>query len=270
VSTLRVAAGQFSPTEDKNRNLSVIADFARRAAAAGARMLVLPEYSAYFEAAFTAEFVRRSEPLTGRFVTALARLAEQHGLVIVAGMNERVEDEDRFQNTLVAVGSDGTVNGLYHKVHLYDAFGHKESDLERPGDPAQAVVIDVDGLRVGLETCYDLRFPETTRRLVDAGAELILVPAQWVPGPFKEEHWRTLLAARAIENTAYVFGVGQTAPNGSGRSSLLDPMGVARVAAGGEPGLLLGEVDSGEVRHVREVNPALQLRRLHVEPGSPS
>ena len=266
MSGLLIAAGQFAPGTDKNRNLATIAQFAHDAAAAGARLLVLPEYSSYFDIEFTAGFVSSAEPLTGRFATTLARLAEQHDLCIVAGMNEQIAGEDRFQNTLVAAGPDATILALYRKVHLYDAFGHRESDLERPGDPAQSVVFDVDGLRVGLQTCYDLRFPESTRRLIDAGAELVAIPAQWVPGPFKEEHWATLLAARAIENTAYVLGVGQTAPGGSGRSLLIDPMGVVRAAAGGEPELLLGRADPAVLQRVRSVNPALALRRLHVVP----
>ncbi|GAA2184094.1 carbon-nitrogen hydrolase family protein [Brooklawnia cerclae] len=268
MSVLRVAGGQFSPGENRDRNVTAISDLVRRATAAGAGILVLPEYASYFEAAFTSEFVRCSEPLEGPFVTAMQGLAERNGIVIVAGMNERVDGEPRFHNTLVAVGAPGLL-GVYRKVHLFDAFGHRESDLERPGDPAQAVVIDVDGVRVGLQTCYDLRFPESTRRLADADAQLVVVPAQWVPGPLKEHHWATLLAARAIENTSYVLGVGQSAPNGTGRSMLVDPMGVVLAGVGTGPGLLIGEVDPAELERTRTVNPALGLRRLHVEPGAP-
>lgn len=269
MTVLRVAGGQFSPAEDPDRNLATIADLARRAADAGARLLVLPEYSSHSEPSVTARFLRHAEPLTGHFVTTLGGLARRYGQVIVAGMSERLDDESRFHNTVVALGPDGGLLGYYRKVHLFDAFGHRESDLERPGDPAQAVVIGVDGLRVGLQTCYDLRFPESTRRLMDAGAQLLVVPAQWVPGPLKEQQWTTLLTARAIESTAYVLGVGQSAPDGTGRSTLVDPGGVVRAALGTEPELLIGEINPDQIERVRTTNPALELRRLHVEPGPP-
>ncbi|WIB36991.1 nitrilase-related carbon-nitrogen hydrolase [Curtobacterium sp. MCJR17_043] len=113
------------------------------------------------------------------------------------------------------MGADGSVLETYRKVHLYDAFGSRESDRIEAGDPAQLPVVEVDGVRVGLETCYDLRFPEVTRRLAatDTGAaDVVVLPAEWVRGPGKEHHWRTLLTARAVENTVWVLGVGQAPP----------------------------------------------------------
>jgi predicted amidohydrolase len=86
-------------------------------------------------------------------------------------------------------------------MHLYDAFGDKEWDWVRSGDIEPPQLFDVAGFGVGLQTCYDLRFPEVTRRLVDAGATLVAVPSEWVRGPLKEQRWRTLVAARALENT---------------------------------------------------------------------
>lgn len=270
MTALRVTAGQFSPTADKNTNLSAISALVAQAASDGSRLVLLPEYSSYFDPELSAAFVERAEPLTGRFVTVLEHLAREHSLWLVAGMNERIPDSARFRNTIVVVDPAGTVQSLYRKIHLYDAFGHAESDREEPGDPAQVPVFEIDGVRVGVQTCYDLRFPEISRRLVDAGAELLLVPSQWVPGPMKEEHWATLLAARAIENTVYVLAAGQTAPNGCGHSRLLGPMGEFLAGAGTRPGLCSGAVDSAEVERVRELNPALALRRLQVVPGAPS
>lgn len=269
MGVLRVAGGQFSPVGDTGANLATIEELAHRAAIAGAGLLVLPEYASYFRPTLTVDFVRHAQRLTGGFVASLSELAERYRLTIIAGMNEQVPGGELFHNTLVAVGPGAGLLGVYRKVHLYDAFGQRESELEQAGDPAQAVVVEVAGVPVGLQLCYDLRFPESTRRLVDAGAQLVVVPAQWVPGPHKEHHWQTLLAARAIENTGWLLGVGQSAPEGTGLSMLVDPSGVLRAGLGTGPGLLLGEVDTAETDRVRALNPALALRRLHVVPGAP-
>ena len=112
----------------------------------------------------------------------------------------------------------------YRKIHLYDSFGYQESARLVAG-PVEPVLVDVDGFRVGLMTCYDLRFPELARELVSRGAELLVVPAAWVAGPLKVDHWRTLARARAIENTVFVAAVGQPGPRYTGHSMVVGPAG---------------------------------------------
>ena len=130
----------------------------------------------------------------------------------------------------------------YRKIHLYDSFGYKESDVLAAG-PIEPAAFDLDGTTVGVMTCYDLRFPELARRLVDAGAEVIVVPAAWVAGPRKVEHWTTLLRARAIENTVYVVGVGQPAPRYSGHSTVIGPLGDVLVEGGDDAEILTTGLD---------------------------
>ncbi len=122
--------------------------------------------------------------------------------------------DGRVYNTLVLVGPSGLL-GAYRKVHLYDALGWCESERIAPGAPGSdnTPLAPVDGLTVGVLTCYDLRFPESARRALDAGATVLAVPAAWVAGEHKVEHWRTLLRARAIENTAYVVAAAQPGPD---------------------------------------------------------
>ena len=122
------------------------------------------------------------------------------------------------------------------------------------------------GFTVGLQTCYDIRFPEVSRRIVDAGADLLLVPAEWVRGPLKEHHWRTLLTARALENTVFVAAADHTPPVGVGTSLVIDPMGVAVAALGEARGVAVAAISPDRVTEVRRVNPALQLRRFGVAP----
>ena len=113
-------------------------------------------------------------------------------------------------------------------------------------------------------TCYDLRFPEQGRALVDAGAELLVVPAAWVRGPGKERHWSTLLAARAIENTVFVAAVAKSGERYCGLSQVLDPMGVVLGALADEDGSLVADVDPRRIEQVRRVNPSLAHRRWSV------
>jgi predicted amidohydrolase len=167
-------------------------------------------------------------------------------------------------NTLLLVAPDGSLAATYRKVHLYDAHGVRESQWIAPGEPGDTPMLELDGLRVGAQTCYDLRFPEATRVLVDAGADVVVVPAQWVPGPRKEDHWSTLLRARAIENTVYVAAAGQSAPTGSGCSMVIDPMGVVVAGLGDRVGVAAAPVDRERIEQVRSNNPVLTARRYEV------
>ncbi len=123
-------------------------------------------------------------------------------------------------------------------------------------------MVDLAGLRVGLMTCYDLRFPEHARALVDAGAELLVVPAAWVAGERKVDHWRTLVRARAIENTVYVAAAAQPAPRYSGHSMLVDPLGDVLAEAGDGSEVVGAEISAAVLAQARRTNPSLANRRL--------
>src|SRR5690606_24297354 len=162
--------------------------------------------------------------IEGEFVAALRKAASAHDVTIIAGL---VEDAgERVRNALVAVDAGG-LRASYRKQHLYDAFGQRESDWVEPGDLEAPETFEVRGVRFGLQTCYDLRFPEVSRRLADAGAHVALVPSEWVRGPLTEHHWLTLIAARAIENTMYLAAADHPPPIGVGHSVIVDPEGVA-------------------------------------------
>jgi deaminated glutathione amidase len=267
MSSLPLAVLQFTPGPDADANLAVIADAARASRARGARMLVAPEYSSFFVPEFGAAFVDAAQPVEGSFGSGLLALADELDMGIVAGLAEQGSAPRTFRNTLVAAMPGGVLGATYRKVHLYDAFGSRESDWIEPGDTEQLPVVELDGVRVGLQTCYDLRFPETTRRLVAEGeADVVLVPAEWVRGPGKEHHWRTLLTARAIENTVWVVGAGQTPPVAIGNSIVVDPAGVVVAGLGAEPGTVSATIDTERVEAVRAVNPSLAMRRYDVTP----
>jgi predicted amidohydrolase len=163
------------------------------------------------------------------------------------------------------VRGDGIL-AVYRKEHLYDAFGQTESDWVEPGDPGEPATFVLGGLRFGLMTCYDLRFPELARTLVDADADVLVVPAEWVRGPLKEHHWTTLLAARAIENTMYVVAADHPTPIGVGHSQVVDPQGVVLAGVGTGEGIAVAALERAAIDRVRAVNPSLRVRRYAVVP----
>ena len=121
---------------------------------------------------------------------------------------------------------------------------------------------DLLGFGVGLMTCYDLRFPELARLLVDRGADVLVVPAAWVAGPRKVEHWRTLVRARAIENTVFVVAAAQPGPRYTGHSMVVDPLGDVLAEAGEEAAVLRATLDRELLDDARRTNPSLANRRF--------
>ena len=147
------------------------------------------------------------------------------------------------------------------KLHLYDAFSMQESVNVVPGDEVPPL-LEVDGLRFGMMTCYDLRFPELARRLAVDGADALLVPAAWVKGPLKEHHWEVLATARALDNTCYVVAVGECGPRNIGASMVVDPLGVAIARAAEQDALLYAELDPRRLAQARQALPVLANRRF--------
>ncbi|MCX7521972.1 carbon-nitrogen hydrolase family protein [Microbacterium sp. STN6] len=263
---LAVAVAQFAPTADTRINLDAMRTLTRKAVSRGARLVVFPEYSSYFEQPLGESMVTASQAVDGPFVSELAALAASERVHIVAGLLERANDPGRFHNTVVAVSPAGELVATYRKQHLYDAFGASESRWVVPGDLDEPQLFTVDGVRVGMQTCYDIRFPELSRRITDAGADLILVPAEWVRGPLKEHHWRTLLTSRALENTVYVAAADHAPPSGVGGSVIIDPMGVELASLGEQTDTVLAWVSPARLAETRRVNPSLAMRRYRVEP----
>jgi deaminated glutathione amidase len=261
-----VAVAQFAPGADKAENLAAIRTLAERAVGRGARLVVFPEYSSFFTAQLGEGSVAAAEPLDGPFVSGLSAVARTLDVTVVAGMLETTAAGGRFSNTLVALSPAGELVGKYRKLHLYDAFGQRESDWVAPGEIVAPETFAVGDFTAGLQTCYDIRFPEVTRRLVDAGVDLVLVPSEWVRGPLKEQHWRTLVTARALENTVYVVAADQAPPIGAGNSMIVDPMGVELATVGENTDVALAWVSAARVAEVRRKNPALALRRFGVVP----
>ena len=257
---MRIALCQIPVGDDPKENI----EQAREALAAAhdADLAIFPEAA---QVRFGRDLARAAEPLDGPWVTALAEAAREHRTAVIAGVFEPSGD-GRVYNTAVAIDAGGEVAGAYRKIHLFDAFGYRESDEIAPGDVP--VVVELAGRRIGLITCYDLRFPELARALVDRGADLLVIIASWAQGTFKEEHWVTLVRARAIENTVWTAAVDKApdppkaeGPTGVGRSLLVDPMGTVQADLGPFPAVRVVDTDDEVTERVRRILPVLAHRR---------
>ncbi len=200
---MRVALCQIPVSSRPAVNAERVREALISAAEQGADLAVFPEAT---QVRFGSDLRAAAEPLDGPFGSGLAVAAKETGVALVAGVFEPAPD-GRVYNTAVAFDGHGELVASYRKLHLFDAFGHRESEVVAPG--SAPVLCVLAGVRTGLEICYDVRFGELSRALAVGGAVLLVVPAAWAAGPFKEEHWVTLVRARAIENTVWVAAVGQ-------------------------------------------------------------
>jgi len=279
---MRIALCQLPVSSRPDVNLRRVQLALQNAAEDGADLAVFPEAT---PTRFGTDLRAAAEPLDGPFCSGLAAAAKKTGVALVAGVFEP-GPEGRVYNTAVVIDGGGALVASYRKLHLFDAFTQRESDFVAPG--SAVLVTPVAGVPVGVQICYDIRFPELTRALAVGGASLVTVSAAWQAGLFKEEHWVTLLRARAIENTVWIAAVGQVpeprewvhgvgympepdekptnAATGVGRSMLIDPLGVVRADLGPAPGVVVVNADMSLVDTVRKTLPSLANRRTDIFP----
>jgi deaminated glutathione amidase len=264
---MRVATVQLTSTEDKDANLRRADELTRRAAAAGADLVVLPEK---WNVLGGPEVVHAgAEPLDGPALSWARATARELGIDLVAGsIAERIAGQDKGANTSVHVGPDGEDRAVYRKVHMFDVevggTRYEESAIEAPGD--EIVVTETDGaVPLGMSVCYDLRFPELYRVLAVRGARVLLVPSAFTLATTRD-HWELLLRARAIENQAFVVApnqVGEHAPGfrSGGRSMIVDPWGVVLATAPDGETIAVAELDLDRQDEIRRRLPSLANRR---------
>jgi deaminated glutathione amidase len=264
---LRVACVQFCASGSKAANLERMEPLVARAAATGADLVLLPEK---WNGIGTHEIILDvAEPLdSGETVGAMSAWAKQHGITLVGGsIVESREGREKLSNTCVVFDPQGEVVATYRKIHMFDVEvgGHvyRESDSEEPGEGPMSC--EVEGWRLGLTVCYDLRFPELYRILAVEGAEIVTVPAAFTLYTGKD-HWELLLRARAVENQCFVaaanqWGVHEGGKASYGRSSIVDPWGVVLAQAPDEDGVISAELDRAHMERIRRSLPSLANRQ---------
>jgi predicted amidohydrolase len=265
---IRVALAQIRSGTDPAANLGLVEDYTQRAAEAGASLVLFPEATM---CRFGVPLDQVAEPLDGPWASGVRAVAQRAGVVVVAGMFAP-SDDGRVTNTLLASGPG--VDASYDKIHLYDAFGFKESKTVAPGH--EPVTISVDGVTVGLTLCYDIRFPELYVELAERGAELITAHASWGTGPGKLDQWTLLARARAIDTTTVMAAVGQAypgdeiaklGPTGVGGSVVASALGEVLASAGDDPHLLVCDIDLEAARKARETVAVMSNRSGFAHPS---
>jgi predicted amidohydrolase len=266
---VRVACAQLNTRDDKVANSTAAAGLIERAAADGARLVVLPETWNYKGS--QRGILSAGEDLDGPSTTRLRELAQLHRIYVLAGsFYERSGREDRLFNTSVLFGPHGERLAVYRKIHLFDAVSgaetHRESSVLDAG--GELITAEVDSVMVGLSICYDLRFPELYTRLALLGARILLVPAAFTAHT-GAAHWHVLLRARAIENGCFVVAANQTGFHGRGNecyghSLITDPWGRVLAEVEDGTGICAADLDLAQVDRVRAALPNLQHRRPDV------
>jgi predicted amidohydrolase len=252
---LEIALHQLAASPNKRENLDRVLSLLD---SSDADLSVFPEYlMGVPPGGLTAEYVESAaEPLDGEFVGSIADKTRERGSAAV--VHAYLREGDRVYNAAILVDR-GSVRAVYRKVHLFDAYGHRESDVFARG--SELAVLSLGPFTVGLAVCFDLRFPELFRAMALRGADLFVVPAAWYRGPYKEEQWLALTRARAHENVAFLVAVDQTGPLFSGRSTVVTPMGHSLLDLGQEERSISAVLDPSEVKEAREKVPVLSLLR---------
>jgi deaminated glutathione amidase len=267
--TIRAAVVQMTSGADVAANHRTAARLVRQAAAERATLVVLPE--TWNLMGGPARVLAGAEDLDGPSIELVRGWARTLGITVVAGsIGERDPGGARTRNTSIVIGSDGQTAGVYRKLHLFDVElpgrSYRESDTTAPG--SELCVADVGPLRLGLSVCYDLRFPELYRRLIDLGATAFAVPSAFTARTGRD-HWEVLLRARAIEDQVFVLAADQTGrhPDGSeshGHSMIVGPWGAVLAEVPDGEGIAVADLELAELARVRATLPALAHRRRAV------
>ena len=251
VAVIQMAIGD-EPKEYRFQRIATLLDQTR-----GSNLILLPELWNVGYFAFD-RYQKDSEPITGPTVQLIQAKARELGAHIMGG--SFIEEENgRHYNTTVLTGPTGQIIATYRKIHLF-GYGSEERQLLTPGDKIGTVSTRKGTF--GMTTCFDLRFPELYRRLLDDGTEMFLVASAW-PHP-RLEHWKIMTRARAIENQSFLAAANCTGINRGkqycGHSVILDPFGKVLAEGGEEEAILRAEIDLREVVQARDAFPAVKSR----------
>lgn len=271
---MRAALVQLSVTDDPAANLPVTVDFIRQAAAGGAGFVLTPECTNLLSsdrALQRAVLAHEDEDAT---LSALRAEAERLGIwLLIGSLGLKTHDPDgRFANRSFLIGPAGQIVARYDKIHMFDVDvspteRYRESEAYRPG--TRAVLVEAGFARIGMAICYDLRFPQLFRRLAQAGAEVLTLPAAF-NDTTGAAHWESLIRARAIENTCFVLAPAQCGTHAAhagkprrthGHSLAIAPWGEVLADGGTEPGVTLVDLDLSRVAEARARVPSIRHDR---------
>ena len=261
----KIAVVQMHSSENKRENLKKSMDFINEAAGKNARLVCFPEFQMAFSpgSQSPSHLYALAETVKGNFVSTLAVAAKKNRIGVIVTIYEKSSKPHHVYDTAVIISQRGTITSVYRKLHLYDALGFKESTKLMPGKSIVQPAKTPAG-RVGVLICYDLRFPEMSRLLTIKGADALVAPSAWVAGEMKEEHWVTMIKARAIENGSYIIAPDQVGNIYCGKSMVVDPFGVVLLDMGQREGMDMVDIDKARIQQVRRSLPLLKNRRSDI------
>jgi len=261
----KIAIAQVQSSTDKAENLQKALRRIGQAKNQGAQLIAFPEFLMAFSPASqsAAELTAMAEPIDGPFIAALRESAREAKLGVLAAIYETSPITHRVYDSAIWLDAAGNIASVYRKLHLYDAFGFKESDKFHPGADI-APLINFGAAHCATMICYDLRFPELARMLTLEGANILFAPSGWVQGDLKIDHWQTMIKARALENGCFVIAPNQVGNIYTGHSMAVDPLGRTLVDLREMEDLAVIEIDPAMVNEVRDKLPLLQNRRTDV------
>ncbi len=253
---------QLQSSTRKEENLEKITAHIAGAAKKGASLCAFPEFMMFYTplAQSPSELAGLAESMSGGFVRKIAQAARENSIEVVGTLYEKTGTGNRVYDTSFLINSSGRLVSKYRKVHLYDALGFKESKKLTAGSQLPHPQKSVIG-KIGMMICYDLRFPEMSRKLAAAGADILVAPSAWVRGPMKEEHWITINRTRALENGCFIISPDQVGNVYCGRSIVVDPFGRVLLDMKKRRGMAVVEIDRSQVKRTRKILPLLKNRR---------
>ena len=266
----KVAVVQMTSGPDVERNLGVVETLVREAASDGAKVIVVPECFAYLGPEKGKLAIAERLPDGGPILARMQALAKSVAVeLVLGGFYEKGTSPEKSKNACVHLDASGSVRAVYRKIHLFDVDLPDGTKLEESAtvEPGRDIVVtDTAFGKLGLSVCYDVRFPELYRALVDLGAVAMAIPAAFTLTTGKD-HWHVLLRARAIESQSYVLAAAQTGHHHGERRSyghalICDPWGVVLAECGEGEGFASAFIDPDLVARVRASLPSLKHRVL--------
>lgn len=262
-NTLKVGICQVEGSPSLQENLEKAHKYFYMAADKGIDLLVFPEM--FMAVPGNGIFPSDVAPHENSFLSHMTAMSRNFHISCIVGSWEPSDDRKRPYNTACVISQNGDIIARYRKIHLFDALKITESRITSPG-PTPPPVVKIKNMNVGIAICYDLRFAEIFRHLTTNGADVIVVISAWYGGIGKEDHWLTMLRARAIEYTCYIVGCNMVGSKFCGRSAVFDPFGISLGDAGEIETLLDTTLKKDRIISVRERLPVLKHRRMDILP----
>lgn len=259
---------QMKSSINKQDNLIESLKYIKEAADRQADYIFFPEFQMAFSSNTQTldELYKTAETLPdSKFIKRLCQYSKNYKIGIIGTFFEKnpYKKDKRVFDTAFSTDKNGKIVSVYRKLHLYDAFGFKESLKFSRGDKIPKLITTPIG-KMGLMICYDIRFPELSRILTVNGSDIIVIPSGWIHGIMKEEHWITMLKARAMENGVYVIAPNQVGNIFCGRSMIVDPLGSILTDLGDKIGVEFVGIQRERIDEVRKTLPLLKNRRTDI------